>query len=271
MKTVAQVVDQLKSRVCPIFRRAGPREGRETPPQLGTGILYGFGQCSLIITAGHVVESVGNGLVLRGPGPKETVAAFHHLHPTHPIWNVRGPYEAADVACIPLGLELAQEISQLSEFTDPVEIGDVDDIAPDCDALYVLIGFPHSKNKSAVTDPKTGLARKPWGNTVFSAQFNTRLPSEFLNGLSDSTHFVLQAAREYIESQTGEKRKAPEMAGMSGGGIWKLDVIKGTEFVKRCRLVGTFIEREAQGGVIVIRAVKLTWATDLKMWHPDFF
>ena len=268
--TVPQVRDKLVRRVCPLFVEGGARDGLKSPKQVGSAVLFQYGQCSVLLTAKHVCKE-GNGVPLRvlTAGDSIDSGIFDSLPYSQKPWNVRSSgFEDADVACIPLNIETAESVGLECEYVDPEEIGSVDDEMPGLESRFVLIGFPNSRNKQAVCDPRTGRARKSLNPTAFTGEFRKRLPARFAapNGQSPTAHFALQATKKMAMFSGEPDRDAPDFHGMSGGGVWKLHIDPATQLVERCSLVGIFIEKVNKQGIIVLRAVRVEWAKDYTTW-----
>ncbi len=271
--TLPQLRETLVSRVCPLFAEGGTRDGFKTPRHVGSAVLFRYNKCSLLLTAKHVCdERNGAHLMVKIPGDSRESCAFINLSYSENPWTIRSrEFENADVVCIPMQTDIADSLSQEHEFVYPDEIGNADEELTGFESLFILIGFPNSRNKQAVRDPTTGRARKGWGVTAFTAELRQRLPAEFARGKgkSISAHFALRAAKKMASFSGEPDRDAPEFRGMSGGGIWKVHIEPTTKLVERCSLVGVFIEKENQRGIVVLRAVRVEWARDYTTWWQE--
>jgi len=167
--------------------------------------------------------------------------------------------------------DIADWVGKEHEYVQPEEIGNADEELAGCESRFILIGFPNSRNKQAVRDPITGRARKAWGITAFTGELRQRLPGEFVrgDGKSISTHFALRAAKRMTGFSGEPDRDGPDFRGMSGGGIWKAHIDSTTKRVVSSSLVGVFIEKETQKGLVVLRAVRVEWAKDYTTWWRD--
>lgn len=268
--TLPQTRDKLLRRVCPLFAVGGARDALKTPKQVGSAVLFRYGECSLLLTAKHVCEEgKGGPLMVVTPGDSIDARTFVTLPYSQKPWNVRcAGFEDADVACIPMEIDTAESVGRQCEYVEPDEIGSVDDEIPGLASRFVLIGFPNSRNQQAVCDPLTGRARKPWKVTAFTGELRARLPSKFAtpNGQSPAAHFALQASKKMAMFSGEADRDGPDFHGISGGGVWKLHIDPTTQLVERCSLVGVFIEKVNQQGIIVLRAVRVEWAKDYTTW-----
>ena len=274
--TVEQTLDRLLRRTCPLFAKGGPRDSLKSPPQVGSAVLFRFGQCSLLLTANHVrwdEEGCERELLIRSPGKAEDSTTFNSLKRPETPWRVKLPdYRDADIVCIPMSENLADSVGEMCEFVEPDDIGHPDDEIHGCGSRFLLIGFPNSSNKQAVIDPSTGRARKGWGNTAFFAEPQHRLPDDFVarDGQSSASHFALEGNTKMRPFVGGSICHAPKLNGMSGGGVWKLQIDPRTQLVERCALVGIFIKQDSWRGKIVLTSVCVEWAIDPKnWWHGD--
>lgn len=273
--TAEQTRNRLLSRICPLFSKGGPRDGMKSPPQVGSAVLFRYNQCSLLLTANHVRfddDGRERDLLIRIPGETGDSTTFVNLKRSNSPWAVRLPeYQNADVICIPLPMKLADEVGKLCDFVEPSEIGSPDDEVSGCESRFLLAGFPASKNRSAVKDPQTQRARKAWGNTVFFAESNCRLPDEYVarGGQSSSAHFALEFGTKMQLFSGGPEQQAPDFHGVSGGGVWKLHFDPHTRLVECCSLVGIFIKRESIRGKIVLTFVRSEWASSPDAWWHD--
>lgn len=270
--SVPQTRERLVRRVCPLFSEPAPRDALKSPKLVGSAVLFRYNQCSVLLTAKHVCDA-GNGssLMVRAPGATSDSTSFVRLPFSAKPWKVRATgFDEADVVCIPLHMKTADWVGQMCQYVEPYELGSVDEEEAELESRYLLFGFPHSKNKQATLDPRTGLARKAWGNTAFIGELRRRLPQKFatIGGRASHAHFALEASKK-MSTFSGGVRDAPDLRGMSGGGIWKVLVDPQTQMVEKCSLVGLLIEREIIGGKVVLRAVRTDWAGDYRKWYCE--
>lgn len=236
---------------------------------IGSAVLFGYGQFSGLLTARHVWEAAeGKRLMLRTPNQKEGVARFTNLPAAVQPWSVNlSLFQNEDVVVIPLPRELASELEQDGTFIEPPDIGSPDDSAPGERDLFLIAGFPRSKNKGGTTDPKTSRAFQAWRNQALVILANRRLGEEYLSGKSSRTHFALEAFKVMDPIYgNGGSIGTPSLRGMSGGGVWKLSRAPEHPSIVQVSLVGILIERRDLQGRIAVVFVRVDWAKDYHNW-----
>lgn len=191
--------------VCPLYVLY-----RQQGRLIGTGVPIKTPDCTFIATAAHVLEEARD----------EPLFTFGSERPLA-LSGVRRAYKFiqgktidVDLGIIILDHATWRELQRRYSATSHTDFGYVS--TPKSLAVYVLVGYPYSKNKPT---PPRRTEIDTEAIYVMSDTMDTI--SHTALGLHRDVHFTLQI---FPERPQGEKiRGIPKMQGMSGGGVWRFE------------------------------------------------
>jgi hypothetical protein len=210
------------------------RKQNQSPYLVGTGSLCRMGADVFLITAKHVVDELGDGLIMTS-GRNGFIrfaadkAAFDYPKSTardHDICVARIPAEAL------------QNLHNDLRVVEPHQISAVQPY--DKLTLYAFVGYPHSKNKPKPKSKFPEIILKP-----FYYVFRERVDINNLSspGKVDELHAAFSAPLDKIKDVNLEREvQPPAPYGISGCGVWRLRLNATTGLVDDCSLVAVGIE-----------------------------
>jgi hypothetical protein len=211
------VSSQLVERICPLFAMKGPRQ----PFLIGTGVPLQIGGVSVVVTAAHVLAKIGNASVLTFSRTRSLLLSGERRGFGHR----KGKFADIDLALIVLTDDERVQMRERYTFSYSIEYSHLPRRKT---AFYVLIGFPHSRNKAS---PR--LLHETYAEAVYFVM-HERVPIAAVasDDKFSPIHFALAAPSKSVVSP----------AGVSGGGVWWLDSSESATAAPVPRLVGIGIE-----------------------------
>jgi hypothetical protein len=216
--------------VCPIFVKQDIRS--RTPHLVGTGTLFQDDDEFYLITAGHVMKDVGDGQLLIGGDN-----TFIKFRGDQISWEYKqGENIAYDICVIRIHPMVASKLKNFYLFSTPTDISDL--AAYNKLILYAFLGYPHTKNKPQPSSVKQ-VEVKPYYYVLREFLDMRKLRTLDKN---PTTHFALSAPFKRATNINFVRQKPPEPNGISGGGVWKIELDPETGLTRSCSLVGIGIE-----------------------------
>lgn len=219
----------MHMRVCPLysFDQAGK------PHMVGSSIPFASENGAFLITAAHVCFTPH-----RQPVPLFTWADTGPiaLREFRIAWDhQQGRTLDADVALIALSDDDTTTLRRSYCFSDSDSVSTTKHKAPG--VHYLIAGYPFSRNRITTTDlsPPALATHLITGHIESVRVANTR-------DKADDHHFALAFPRTPITTVNGRTFRIPKPQGMSGGGIWRLDINTATRMASTPQLVGVGIE-----------------------------
>jgi len=205
-----------------------------------------IGSVSVIATAAHVLDGIGSASVLTfGFDRSLPLSGDRRGFGFEP-----GRTVDVDLAVIVLTDEERDELRRRVTFSYSMEFAST----PPTDrvAFYGLIGFPHSRNKAS---PR--LLRETHAVATYFIT-RTTVPLSKLNspGKFEDVHFALGAPRKGAMGANGKPAGFPSPEGMSGGGVWRLDIPSRAGAAPVPRIVGIGIEYCRQPGAFICTRIQ---------------
>jgi hypothetical protein len=240
--SIENVCHALGDRVCPLYTL----DRRGNPFLIGSGVPFEASNRRFLLTAAHVLKGLDDGnLITTG---RASLVRF-------PFGSSSFGYSPGrsidvDLAILTLPEEAGRELAHRFQFGREVETGTV--TAYDKLTLYCLVGYPHSKNKPMPRNFETITARP----TFFLLREFARLDHLHGDGKRDAVHFGLSLPAKQVIRFDRSRMNIPRLQGMSGGGIWRIQLDQHTGKVSRPELVGIGIEYHQQRQTIVATRVE---------------
>jgi hypothetical protein len=228
---------ELTRKVCPLFVLTAPRR----PFLIGTGIPLQIGGLSVIVTAAHVLAGVGGASVLTFGDNR----AFVLRGERRGFGHTPGRFVDVDLAVIVLSESERDELRRHFDFSFSHEYTPTPD--PGEIAFYGVVGYPHSRNKLS---PR--LLRSPHAVATYFIT-RKRVPLEHVKSKDKfpSVHFALGAREKGAVGKYGQRVSLPSPSGLSGCGVWWLDLPDSFTRVPTPKLVGVGIEYCRRPGAFV--------------------
>lgn len=239
---VADVGHDLLRRVCPLFVLTAP--GR--PLLIGTGTPVQIGRVSVIVTAAHVLRPYGNASVLT----LGVDGAVDLTGEKRGFAYIRGQTADLDLALIVLNDEERSQVRLHYDMSYFQSCGSPD--RSRAGAFYVVAGYPQSQNKMS---PRLMRSNRAVGD-FYILRHRVPVADLRLEGKYDALHFALGAPPKSAISGDGRRVSFPSPSGLSGGGVWRLEIRRSAAAAPKPRLVGILIEHHKQPGVFICTRVR---------------
>jgi hypothetical protein len=233
MRAVTRRIQSMSRRliaaVCPIYG-SGTIGGLEL---VGSSVLLRFGERSFLITAAHVLDHAEDGHLFAG-GDRTFVDLGGEQLATRRPESGRDD-DPFDLAIFPLD---ATQVSQLGDslFLGPQDLAPAErpDFTPVRGSKYLVLGYPRTAQPRRQAGPDLGAF--PGHLALTPRPLADYGPRE----LAPHHHLLLDFERDNMVSQRGQVT-GRHPRGMSGGGIWDVDLF-GLRAGHRERLVAVMTE-----------------------------
>lgn len=239
-----EICENIHRRVCPLYTI----DETKRIWLAGSGVPFDTGTVQFILTAAHVFgENSGRPLRLITLGAD---APRLLTGPRHGYGYLPGSSIDADVALIGLSADDYVDLRRRYHFTVPAETANVRESA---NIRYLLAGYPATKNR-VITSANLKFRATPTyifgGELVGVAQF-------MLTGKAADYHFAISVPKTHVQTFAGDRLQLPKPQGMSGGGVWALEVDPASRLWSTPQLVGLGIEHLKAQEVFVATRVQL--------------
>jgi hypothetical protein len=225
---IDEFVNTVWRRVVPLYAF----DVRERPYLFASSVPFQSGSLRFLITAAHCCFRNGQPLPLFVYGEKMP----HALTALRGAWDYRrGQQPDLDIAVMALDDRCAEDLQERHWFSTP---DDVSMVAPKTPGIHYLIaGYPSSRNRRRPMQfGLPGRATALITGDVCSV--NT------VRGVdkTDESHFAIAFPHKQIPRAGGGRFSVPPPAGMSGGGVWRVEIDTVGGLVSRPFLVGIAVE-----------------------------
>ena len=150
-----------------------------------------------------------------------------------------------DLCVMALDDDLADELEGVYQFVTPAETSNATAKTPG--VHYLIAGYPAERN------PIRGTIA-PLATHLITGDI--RETAEDLPNKSDDFHFVLGHPGKTVPTYTGGRFRVPKVQGMSGGGVWRIEVDVRRKLSTSPSLVGIGIEYHKLKQVFVATRVQ---------------
>lgn len=231
--------ETIHRRVCPLYTFGG----RDRIHIAGSAIPFRAGSFRFLLTAAHVCFDSS-----KTPIPLFTMGSErpHALLGRRGAWEyVPGKTPDIDLCVIAIDDDLGDELEGVYQFATPAETSHTTAKTPG--VHYLIAGYPAERNqiKGAIAPLATHLITG-----------HIRETGEDLPNKSDEFHFVLEHPGKAVPTYTGNRFRVPKVQGMSGGGVWKIEIDLRSRLSTSPSLVGIGIEYHKQKQVFVATRVQ---------------
>ncbi len=143
--------------------------------------------------------------------------------------------------------DLADELEGVYEFATPAGTSNTTTKTPGIH--YLIAGYPAERNSMSNRRPIAPLATHLITGDI-------RESAEGLSGKWDDFHFVLGHPGKTVPTHAGGRFRVPKVQGMSGGGVWRIEIDVPRKLSTSPSLVGIGIEYHKTKQVFVATRVQ---------------
>ncbi len=222
------LIETAYRRVVPLYSF----DGRDRPYLLASAVPFESGSLRFLITAAHTCFSKRKPIPLFVYGEKR----LHALKGLRGAWEYRqGLDPDLDIAVIALDDTCADDLQQRHVFCTP---SDVAGVVPKTPGIhYLIVGYPASRNRRR--PPQYGLPSKA---TALITGDICNVSSVRGVDKTEEVHFAIPFPHKKVPTSGGGEFQVPPSYGMSGGGVWRLEIDPVYKLVSKPLLVGIGIE-----------------------------
>jgi hypothetical protein len=215
----------MHRRVCPLYTF-----GRHDRPHIsGSAVPFRWGEFRFLLTATHVCFDLS-----KKPIPLFTMGAEEPraLSGRRGAWEFKpGGTPDIDLCVMALDDDLADELERVYQFVTPSETSVTKPKTPGIH--YLIAGYPAERNpiKHSIAPLATHLVTG-----------DIKATAEAFPHKTDDYHFLLGHPGKTVPSHTGGRFRVPKVQGMSGGGVWRIEIDIPRKLSTSPLLVGIGIE-----------------------------
>ena len=231
--------ETIHRRICPLYTF----DNRNRIHIAGSGVPFRAGEFRFLLTAAHVCFDSS-----RAPIPLFTMGSEcpRVLSGRRGAWKyVPGKTPDIDLSVIALDDDLASELEGVYQFATPAETSVTATKTPGIH--YLIAGYPAERNpiKHSIAALATHLITGDIKQTA-----------EGLPNKSDDIHFALGHPGKTVPAYAGGRFGVPKVQGMSGGGVWRIEIDIPRKLSTSPLLVGIGIEYHKAKRVFVATRVQ---------------
>lgn len=209
MRAANSAVAMFSSAVGPVFVRVP----RSKPRHCGSCVFVSLRGRTYLITAKHVLDEQRHGSLYIG-GPSKVVELVAEV--AYSGANLSpGEVDRHDIAVAALHDELVQRLG----VTNPIDLSTALSWKPALSGdRYMILGYPHSKNRHALADPKR-LPQVDWALITRAKATQSCAAKPYVNA---KMHLVLDWDSKQTIDADLNRITSPNPRGMSGGAVFDL-------------------------------------------------
>lgn len=233
--------ETIHRRVCPLYTFAS----RDRIHIAGSGVPFRAGGFRFLLTAAHVCFDSS-----KAPIPLFTMGAERPraLCGRRGAWEYKpGKTPDIDLSVIALDNDLADELEREYQFSTPADTSNATMKTPG--VHYLIAGYPAERNSIGNSD---SIAPRATHLITGDIRGTGDVPSD----KSDAYHFVLGYPGKMVPTHTGGRFRVPKMQGMSGGGVWRIEIDVPRKLATSPSLVGIGIEYHKAKQIFVATRVE---------------
>ncbi|MFZ1005430.1 MAG: hypothetical protein WAN65_01250 [Candidatus Sulfotelmatobacter sp.] len=152
------------------------------------------------------------------------------------------------MSVIALDDDLASELEGAYQFATPAETSNTTTKTPGIH--YLIAGYPAERNPVRLS----GGSIAPLATHLITGDIKDT--AEALPGKSNEFHFVLGHPGKIVPTHAGRRFRVPKVPGMSGGGVWRIEIDVLRKLATSPSLVGIGIEYHKARQVFVATRVQ---------------
>lgn len=238
---VRAIGETMHRRICPLYTF----DNRNRIHIAGSGVPFRAGDFRFLLTAAHVCFDSS-----KTPIPLFTMGSErpHALRGRRGAWEyVPGKTPDIDLSVMALDNDLADALEGVYQFATPAETCYTTAKTPGIH--YLIAGYPAERNPVS-----PGRLFAPLATHLITGDI--RDGAETLPGKSNDYHFLLGHPGKTITTYTGARFRVPKVQGMSGGGVWRVEIDIPRKLSTSPCLVGIGIEYHKTRKVFVATRVQ---------------
>ena len=238
------VCETMQRRVCPLY---AVDESRRVWME-GSGVPFDTGHLQFVLTAAHVFgEDHGPPLrlITLGKAGPRLLTGQRFAYGFEPEATID-----ADIALIGLSPDDVMDLRYRFQFAVPVATATLSSTP---DTRYIIVGYPETKNR-VQTNRRLKFQATPVFIVAHELIDVTRVDSP---GKSEKHHFAVRVPKRAVRTFTGERLDLPQARGMSGGGVWQVEVDSTGRLCDTPQLVGIGIEHSVAAQVFIATRVQV--------------
>lgn len=241
---LSTIGETMYRRVCPLYTF----DNAKRVQVVGSAIPFDNGDFHFLITATHVCFERTSKL----PIPLFTMGHEEprFLSGARIAWDYKpGNAPDLDLTLIHLPSDEAADLQHRYQFTVPSTTSEPMPKTPG--VHYIIAGYPATRNRfiSPKFYPSARATHLITGD-ITTVQ-GLCLPDKF-----DLTHFAISLPYKTVPTLLGGQFHVPKVSGMSGGGIWRLEIDIARSLAETPLLVGIGIEHHKSKGVFIATRVQ---------------
>jgi len=224
---ITTIIETAYRRVVPLYTF----DERGRPYLLASAVPFQSGPHRFLITAAHCAFEKGEPLPLFVYGESK----LHALIELRGAWEHQQGQPDLDIAVIRLSERCADDLQARHWFSSPE---DVSVVKPKTPGLHYLIaGYPASRNKRRPV--QFGLPSR--AVALITGDICSVNTVQGVNK-TEEDHFAIAFAHKTLDTPGGGVFQVPPPYGMSGGGVWRVEIDTVRNLVGTPSLVGIGIE-----------------------------
>jgi len=236
------LIDTAYRRVVPLYSF----DDRDRPYLVASSVPFEAGGTSFLITAAHGCFRDGRPLPLFVYGDKQP----HALTGVRGVWEYHpGQQPDLDVAVIALNPDSAEDLRERHWFSTPDHVAVAAWKTPSIH--YLIAGYPGSRNRRRPL--KYGLPGR--ATTLITGEVRS-VGTVRGADKTDEHHFALSFPHKIVPKPGGGEFRVPPPYGMSGGGVWRVEIDTVARLANRPLLVGVGVEYHSEQRAIVATRVQ---------------
>ncbi len=219
--------ETVHRRICPLYTF----DNRDRIHIAGSGVPFRAGEFRFLLTAAHVCFDSS-----KTPVPLFTMGSEcpRALCGRRGAWEYTpGKTPDIDLSVIALDDDLADELEGVYQFTTPAGTSSITRKTPGIH--YLIAGYPAERNSMS-----KGSSIAPLATHLITGDI--RESAEVLPNKSSDFHFVLMHPGKTVPTYKGGRFRVPKVQGMSGGGVWRIEIDVPRRLSTSPSLVGIGIE-----------------------------
>ena len=234
MSDLETLATNYHTRLCPLYLWDG-----QGAAIIGTGIPFLLGERGYIVTAAHVLMKLqrGGGLFTVGNSGFIPLLAEKAAITADPRIDI-------DMGLIGLLDEEEAAMNVRYHFTTPADCSVL--IEHDARIVHLFMGYPYTRNKL----PAPSVPEVRVTPTYLITNRLLDVSSLKLEKKAPEVHFAMSMPKKKVRRFDGSAAGVPEMGGMSGGGVWRVELDR-TGQVLSATLVGIGIEHHGNKSTII--------------------
>lgn len=224
---ITTIIETAYRRVVPLYTF----DERGRPYLFASAVPFQSGPHRFLITAAHCAFENGEPVPLFVYGESKT----HALIELRGAWEHQQGQPDLDIAVIGLSESCANDLQLRHWFSSPEDVSIVKPKTPGLH--YLIVGYPASRNKRRPV--QFGLPSR--ATALITGDICSVMTVQGVNK-TEEDHFAIAFPHKKVDTPGGGVFHVPPPYGMSGGGVWRVEIDTVRHLVGRPFLVGIGVE-----------------------------